>query len=155
MNFSSSPTKLDLIFTEVVVEVNELRDRSGWNNWKNVCDDCIDFLTFFGFSNSQTDSLSVFSISSSSINQRGMESMNVIMFIQKSETWISIELPYPIVLSLLSYALKYTLSSSILALQFLCAMIPFSLKMTVFAHWDKTFKYFVHLLEFGFELLPV
>jgi len=47
---------------------------------------------------------------------------------------IKLKVPFPMVTSLLSYALKYYLSSSNFGLQSLTATIPFSVKITALAH---------------------
>jgi hypothetical protein len=56
------------------------------------------------------------------------------------------------VTSLLSYALKYSESSSNFGLQSLTATMPFSVKMTALAHLIKLKKYFFFLGELGCEL---
>ncbi len=136
----------------VIEEVDLLRDGSGRNYWQNVGDQQVNLLSVFCLSNSQTDALSIFGISSSSVDKWRMESMDIVVFSQENKTLIRGEVPFPIVTSLVSQALKYYLSSSNLGLQSLTATMPFSVKMTALAHFINKFFYFLLLGELSGEL---
>lgn len=59
--------------------------------------------------------------------------------------------PCPIVLSRLSYALKYALSYCMLVLQFFFAIIVFSLKITALFHYFTCGAYFGLFLKLGYQ----
>lgn len=86
LNVIISPTKIKLKSTMVVEEVNLLRNGSCWNNWQNVSDQQVNFLPVLGLSDSQTYSLTVFSVTSSSVDKWWVESVYVIVFAQECET---------------------------------------------------------------------
>ena len=86
----------------IIEEIDLLRDGSGWDDWQNVCNQQVNFLSVFRLSYSQTNALSIFGISSSTVDKWRMESVNVVVFSQESKTLIRGELPFPMVTSLVS-----------------------------------------------------
>jgi hypothetical protein len=91
LNFSNSPTKLVKQLTEVIIKVDLLGDGSGRDDGQHVGDDHIDLLVFFGLPHRQADSLSVFCVSSPSVDQRRVEPVDIVVFIQKYETLMRLD----------------------------------------------------------------
>lgn len=72
----------------IVEKVYLLGNGSCWNDWQDVCDQQVHFLSIFSLSNPKTDPLSIFSVTSSSVDKWWMESVNIVMLSQKCETSI-------------------------------------------------------------------
>ncbi len=79
----------------IVEKVYLLGNGSCWNDWQNVCDQQIHFLPIFSLSNSKTDSLSIFGVTSSSVDKWWMESVNIVMLSQKCEASIKYVITFP------------------------------------------------------------
>lgn len=72
----------------IVEKVDLLRNGSRWNDWQNVCDEQVHFLSIFSLSHSQTDPLTVFGVTPSSVDKWWVESVNIVVFAQKCEALI-------------------------------------------------------------------
>lgn len=72
--------------TVFVEELDLLRDGTGRHDWKVVAHDEEVFLIVFALSSSQTDTFTFITVSSSSVDERWMESMESKVIIANSES---------------------------------------------------------------------
>lgn len=128
------PNCIETEITKLVVEVDLLGDGSGRDDGQDVGDEQVHFLALLGLAHGQADALAVLRVAPAPVDQGRMEAVHVVVVSLQHEPYMRGWLPCPMVLSRLSYALKYALSSCMLVLQFFLAMMVFSLKITALFH---------------------